>query len=68
MHPRGLAAASNLQPAALLADGLSGLSITETVRAVVEAYEWPGAVSLEAVEDAERWARRTASEIIAKRR
>jgi len=64
MHPRGLAAASNLQPAALLADGLSGLSITETVRAVVEAYEWPGAVSLEAVEDAERWARAHADALV----
>lgn len=75
---REAAAASDLHPAvfnaaneqcvAAFADGrLPFLSIVETVRAVVEAYEFPGGISLEAVEDAERWARAHADRLVATR-
>jgi len=75
---RSAAAASDLHPAvfnaaneqcvAAFVDGrLPFLAIVETVRAVVEDYEFPGAVELEAVEDAERWARARADAIIASR-
>ncbi|NTV40214.1 MAG: 1-deoxy-D-xylulose-5-phosphate reductoisomerase [Demequinaceae bacterium] len=75
---RNAAAASDLHPAvfnaaneqcvAAFAEGrLSFLAIVETVRAVVEAYGWQGEVSLEAVEDAERWARAHADALIAAR-
>ena len=75
---RSAAAASDLHPAvfnaaneqcveAFVQGRLPFLAIVETVRAVVEAYEWPGAVSLEAVEDAERWARAHADALVAAR-
>lgn len=75
---REAAAASDLHPAvfnaaneqcvAAFADGrLPFLAIVETVRAVVEAYEWPGVVSLEAVEHAELWARGRADALVASR-
>jgi len=49
-------------------EGTPGLpAIVATVRAVVETYEWPGAVSLEAVEDAERWARAHADALVGAR-
>jgi len=53
--------------AAFVNGGLPFLGVVETVRAVVEDYEFPGAVELEAVEDAERWARARADAIIASR-
>jgi len=75
---RSAAAASDLHPAvfnaaneqcvAAFVDGrLPFLAIVETVREVVETYEWPGSVSLEAVEDAERWARAHADALVAAR-
>jgi len=68
LHPAVFNAANEQCVAAFVEGRLPFLAIVETVRAVVEAYEWPGAVSLEAVEDAERWARRTANEFVAARR
>jgi len=68
LHPAVFNAANEQCVAAFVDGRLPFLAIVETVRAVVEAYEWPGAVSLEAVEDAERWARRTANEFVAARR
>jgi 1-deoxy-D-xylulose-5-phosphate reductoisomerase len=57
LHPAVFNAANEQCVAAFVGGRLPFLAIVETVRAVVEAYEWPGAVSLEAVEEAERWAR-----------
>jgi len=68
LHPAVFNAANEQCVAAFVAGGLPFLGIVDTVRAVVEAYEFPGAVSLDAVEDAELWARRAASQFIAKRR
>ena len=68
LHPAVFNAANEQCVAAFVQGRLPFLAIVDTVRAVVESYEWPGSVSLEAVEDAERWARLTASQFIAKRR
>ncbi len=67
LHPAVFNAANEQCVAAFVAGRLPFLAIVETVRAVVEAYEWPGAVSLEAVEDAERWARAHADALVAAR-
>lgn len=61
LHPAVFNAA-NEECVAAFADGrLPFLGIVDTVRSVVEAYEAPERVSLEAIEDAERWARATAN-------
>lgn len=73
---RAAAAASDLHPAvfnaaneecvAAFADGKLGfLEIVDTVRAVVEDFDAPAEVTLEAVEQAEGWARREAQARIA---
>ncbi len=67
LHPAVFNAANEQCVAAFIEGRLPFLAIVETVRAVVEAYEWPGAVSLEAVEDAERWARDRADSLVSAR-
>jgi len=67
LHPAVFNAANEQCVAAFVNGGLPFLGVVETVRAVVEDYEFPGAVELEAVEDAERWARARADAIIASR-
>ncbi len=67
LHPAVFNAANEQCVAAFAQGRLPFLAIVETVRAVVEAYEWPGFVSLEAVEDAERWARAHADALVAAR-
>lgn len=64
LHPAVFNAANEQCVAAFVAGRLPFLSIVETVRAVVEAYEFPGMVSLDAVEAAEVWARSTADVLI----
>ncbi len=67
LHPAVFNAANEQCVAAFVRGRLPFLAIVETVRAVVEAYEWPGSVSLEAVEEAERWARTYADTLVASR-
>ncbi|NYI41839.1 1-deoxy-D-xylulose-5-phosphate reductoisomerase [Demequina lutea] len=67
LHPAVFNAANEQCVAAFVDGRLPFLAIVETVREVVEAYEWPGVVSLEAVEDAERWARAHADALVAAR-
>jgi len=67
LHPAVFNAANEQCVAAFVEGRLPFLGIVDTVRAVVEGYEFPGAVELEAVEDAERWARSRADAIIASR-
>jgi 1-deoxy-D-xylulose-5-phosphate reductoisomerase len=67
LHPAVFNAA-NEQCVQAFADGrLPFLGIVDVVRSVVEAYDAPGEVSLEAVDDAEDWARRTAHAAIVAR-
>jgi 1-deoxy-D-xylulose-5-phosphate reductoisomerase len=67
LHPAVFNAANEQCVAAFVAGALPFLGIVDTVRAVVEAYEAPGDVSLEAVDDAESWARSRADALIAAR-
>ena len=67
LHPAVFNAANEQCVAAFIEARLPFLAIVETVRAVVEDYDFPGSVELEAVEDAERWARARADAIIASR-
>lgn len=77
MHPRDLAAASDLHAAAPPRHPprgrLSRLSIAETVRTVFDGVERHGSVSLRAVEEfeevanAQRWARANADAMVAAR-
>lgn len=75
---RDAAAASDLHPAvfnaaneqcvdAFVARTLPFLDIVDTVRAVVEEFDAPGAVTLDAVDAAESWARARADALIAAR-
>ncbi len=65
LHPAVFNAANEQAVAAFVAGSLPFLGIVETVRRVVEAYEAPASVTLEAVDEAERWARATADAVIA---
>jgi len=67
LHPAVFNAANEQCVAAFVEGRLPFLAIVETVRAVVEDYVFPGSVDLEAVEDAERWARAHADAMIASR-
>jgi 1-deoxy-D-xylulose-5-phosphate reductoisomerase len=67
LHPAVLNAANEECVAAFTAGKLSFLGIVETVRDVVESYEAPGELSLEAVDQAERWAREQAAAVITSR-
>ncbi|WNM26291.1 1-deoxy-D-xylulose-5-phosphate reductoisomerase [Demequina capsici] len=60
LHPAVFNAANEECVAAFAAGALPFLGIVDTVRSVVEAYEAPGVVTLEAVDEAERWAREAA--------
>lgn len=75
---RAAAAASDLHPAVFNAANeqcvlaftegrLRFVDIVDTVRAVVEEYEAPGAITLDAVDDAESFARRRADALISAR-
>ena len=64
LHPAVFNAANEECVAAFAVRDLSFLGITDTVRRVVEAYEGAEASSVEAVEDAEAWARSRARELI----
>ncbi len=67
LHPAVFNAASEQCVAAFVAGTLPFLGIVDTVRAVVEEYDAPGEVSLEAVDAAESWARSRADALIAAR-
>ncbi|WP_201774765.1 1-deoxy-D-xylulose-5-phosphate reductoisomerase [Demequina salsinemoris] len=60
LHPAVFNAANEECVAAFAAGDLPFLGIVETVRSVVEEYEAPGDITLDAVDEAERWARRAA--------
>jgi 1-deoxy-D-xylulose-5-phosphate reductoisomerase len=64
LHPAVFNAANEECVAAFAVRDLSFLGIADTVRRVVEAYEGADATSVEAVEDAEAWARARARELI----
>ncbi|WNM23414.1 1-deoxy-D-xylulose-5-phosphate reductoisomerase [Demequina capsici] len=64
LHPAVFNAANEECVAAFAAGALPFLGIVDTVRSVVEAYEAPGVVTLEAVDEAERWAREAARRAI----
>ncbi|WP_236683352.1 1-deoxy-D-xylulose-5-phosphate reductoisomerase [Demequina sediminicola] len=57
LHPAVFNAANEECVAAFIAGRLPFLGIVETVRSVVEAYDAPAELSLDAVDEAERWAR-----------
>ena len=64
LHPAVFNAANEQCVAAFVAGRLPFLGIVATVREVVEAYEAPAAVSLDAVDAAEAWARGRADALI----
>lgn len=65
LHPAVFNAANEECVAAFVAGSLPFLGIVDTVRSVVEAYEAPAEVTLDAVDAAELWARATAATVIA---
>lgn len=67
LHPAVFNAANEECVAAFAAGNLPFLGIVDTVRSVVEAYRAPDDVTLEAVDQAEAWARTAAHEAIAAR-
>lgn len=67
LHPAVFNAANEQAVAAFSEGRLPFLGIVDTVRSVVEEYDAPAEVSLEAVDEAERWARATADARIASR-
>ncbi|GIG54206.1 1-deoxy-D-xylulose-5-phosphate reductoisomerase [Demequina activiva] len=60
LHPAVFNAANEECVAAFVAGSLPFLGIVDTVRSVVEEYEAPSELSLDAVDHAERWARERA--------
>jgi 1-deoxy-D-xylulose-5-phosphate reductoisomerase len=65
LHPAVFNAANEECVAAFASGRLPFLGIVETVRNVVEAYEGGNAATVDAVEDAEAWARARATTLIA---
>ncbi|WP_061964408.1 1-deoxy-D-xylulose-5-phosphate reductoisomerase [Demequina aurantiaca] len=65
LHPAVFNAANEECVAAFVAGKLPFLGIVDTVRSVVEKYEAPAEISLEAVDAAESWARAQAAAVIA---
>ncbi|WP_062516921.1 1-deoxy-D-xylulose-5-phosphate reductoisomerase [Demequina gelatinilytica] len=65
LHPAVFNAANEECVQAFVDGALPFLGIVDTVRRVVEAYEAPSSVTLDAVDEAERWARTRAHEVIA---
>ncbi|WP_084040384.1 1-deoxy-D-xylulose-5-phosphate reductoisomerase [Demequina sp. NBRC 110053] len=64
LHPAVLNAANEECVAAFVDGRLPFLGIVDTVRSVVEEYAAPAQLSLEAVDEAERWARERAAALI----
>ncbi|WP_062460510.1 1-deoxy-D-xylulose-5-phosphate reductoisomerase [Demequina soli] len=64
LHPAVFNAANEECVQAFVDGALPFLGIVETVRRVVEEYDAPDTVTLEAVDDAEAWARRRARDAI----
>ncbi|WP_062208062.1 1-deoxy-D-xylulose-5-phosphate reductoisomerase [Demequina oxidasica] len=67
LHPAVFNAANEECVAAFVAGKLPFLGIVDTVRSVVEKYEAPAEITLEAVDAAESWARAQAAAVIAAR-
>jgi 1-deoxy-D-xylulose-5-phosphate reductoisomerase len=67
LHPAVFNAANEVAVAAFLAGTLPFLGIVDTISATLDAFAAPGEVTLDAVLEAERWARHTARESIANR-
>ncbi|PKQ18870.1 MAG: 1-deoxy-D-xylulose-5-phosphate reductoisomerase [Actinobacteria bacterium HGW-Actinobacteria-8] len=67
LHPAVFNAANEQCVAAFVAGALPFLGIVDTVRAVVEEYNAPGTITLEAVDAAESWARARVNALIAAR-
>jgi 1-deoxy-D-xylulose-5-phosphate reductoisomerase len=65
LHPAVFNAANEECVAAFVAGSLPFLGIVDTVRSVVEQYEAPGEMTLDAVDAAEAWARARAATLIA---
>jgi len=64
LHPAVFNAANEECVQAFVAGSLPFLGIVDTVRRVVEEYDAPSELSLEAVDEAERWARARAAALI----
>ncbi|WP_062134821.1 1-deoxy-D-xylulose-5-phosphate reductoisomerase [Demequina aestuarii] len=64
LHPAVFNAANEECVQAFVEGRLPFLGIVDTVRSVVEQYEAPAELSLDAVDEAERWARERASALI----
>jgi 1-deoxy-D-xylulose-5-phosphate reductoisomerase len=67
LHPAVLNAANEVAVAGFLAGTLPFLGIVDTISATLDAFAAPGEVTLDAVLEAERWARHTAGQWIANR-
>ena len=67
LHPAVFNAANEVAVAAFLAGTLPFLGIVDTISATLDAFAAPGETTLDAVLEAERWARHTAGQLIAKR-
>ena len=67
LHPAVFNAANEAAVGAFLAGTLSFPGIVETVEATLDAFAAPAEVTLDAVLEAERWARHTAAQLIASR-
>jgi 1-deoxy-D-xylulose-5-phosphate reductoisomerase len=67
LHPAVFNAANEVAVDAFLAGTLSFPRIVDMVAATIDAFAPPGEVTLEAVLEAERWARHTAGKLIANR-
>lgn len=67
LHPAVFNAANEQAVAAFAAGRLPFVGIVDTVRRVVEAFEFAGEVTLDAVDEAESWARTRADALIAAR-
>lgn len=65
LHPAVLNAANEEAVAAFLAGALGYLAMADVVARVLEEFDSPGTIDIEAVAAAEEWARRRAREIIA---
>ncbi|MFC5369873.1 1-deoxy-D-xylulose-5-phosphate reductoisomerase [Arcanobacterium bovis] len=67
LHPAVMNAANEECVAAFLAGALPYLGIIDAVREVLESFEATAQISVEVVEETERWARAQARELIARR-
>lgn len=63
-YPAVFNAANEQAVEAFHAGRLGFLGIVETIRRVVDAHQPPGELTLESLEEAEQWARRTADQLI----